>query len=256
MSEEKTIQQHRKEVKEFLKELGDEICDECPLYKRFLREKQSGEVKKHKCRTQSKGAETMNDIFFFIREEPYGFLSNLQKSTQIVDGIKYDSNERYYQCQKPRDQVVADWIYNVPSPYLAMVVGHNLRPKEIREDWTVEVRLATMLKGLKAKFTQNPDLAKQLLDTGDAILHENNRDDPFWGVGNKKNKLIKWESQCVGYKGCGYRGPEENFKTGMAQHPLKCPKCGKTHTFMAIRIEMGDNLGKLLMQVREELKQK
>lgn len=87
-----------------------------------------------------------------------------------------------------------------------MVVGHNLRKgKEVREDWTEEVRLAIMLKGLRCKFYQNPDLAEKLLQTGDAILHENNPDDPFWGYG----------------KGDGR-----------------------------------DHLGKLLMQVRSELKTK
>ena len=45
-----------------------------------------------------------------------------------------------------------------------------------------------------AKFTQNPDLAKRLLDTGDEILEEGNTwHDTYWGVdlktGEGKNML-------------------------------------------------------------------
>jgi ribA/ribD-fused uncharacterized protein len=128
------------------------------------------------------------NIFFFIREEPYGFLSNFWRALQVVDGVAYDSNERYYQCQKPKDAAVSAWVFHAPSPFLTMVVGHNLRPKEIRENWTEDVRLATMLKGLRAKFSQNPSLKQQLLATGDKALHEKNPDDFFWGYGDGTGK--------------------------------------------------------------------
>jgi GTP cyclohydrolase II len=134
----------------------------------------------------------IHDIFFFIREEPYGFLSNFWRAIQVVDGIAYDSNERYYQVQKAKDPAVKAWIYNAPTPYLAMVVGHNLRSgKEVSLEHTDEKRVETMLKGLRAKFTQNPDLAKQLIATGDATLHENNPTDFFWGYAEGKgNDLL------------------------------------------------------------------
>ncbi len=57
------------------------------------------------------------DIFFFIREEEYGFLSNFWRSVQVVDGIAYDCNERYYQVQKAKDASVKAWVFNAPTPY-------------------------------------------------------------------------------------------------------------------------------------------
>lgn len=131
----------------------------------------------------------MDDIFFFIREEPHGFLSNFWRNGQVVDDIYYISNELYYQCQKAKEDPVRKWIYNAPSPYLAMVVGHNLRKgKEVRDDWNESLRIEIMLKGLRAKFTQNPELSDMLLATCDAKLHENNPDDFFWGYANGKGK--------------------------------------------------------------------
>lgn len=43
-----------------------------------------------------------------------------------------------------------------------------------------------MLKGLRAKFTQNKQLHKKLLDTGNKILHEHTGRDKYWGDGGKK----------------------------------------------------------------------
>ena len=137
----------------------------------------------------SKSVPEVKHIFFFIREEAHGFLSNFWRATQVVDGVAYDCNERFYQCMKSATPKIRAWVFNAPSPFLAMVVGHNMRKgKECGMDWDVELRLATMLKGLRAKFTQNPELAKMLLATGNAQLHENNPEDFFWGYADGTGK--------------------------------------------------------------------
>lgn len=52
--------------------------------------------------------------------------------------------------------------------------------------------------------------------------------------------VLKYSNQvwpqkgCAGPSGCGYRGPGELFWTGVHQHPLRCPNCGKGHTFLGI----------------------
>lgn len=127
-------------------------------------------------------------VFFFIREEAYGFLSNFWRALQVVDGVAYDSNERFYQVQKAKDADLKASIYDMKEPYWCMVIGHNMRPKDVRAEWTEEIRLATMLKGLRAKFSQNAELKQQLLATGDKALHEKNPDDFFWGYGDGTGK--------------------------------------------------------------------
>ena len=49
-----------------------------------------------------------------------------------------------------------------------------------------------MHQALRMKFSQNPDIAKELLATGDAIIIEHTRNDDYWadgGDGSGKNKL-------------------------------------------------------------------
>ena len=56
------------------------------------------------------------------------------------------------------------------------------RDHPLREDWE-EVKVEVMERALVAKFTQNPELKKQLLETGDAYLVEHTKNDAYWGDG-------------------------------------------------------------------------
>jgi len=120
-------------------------------------------------------------INFYSRKPLYGFLSNFHRCPQIVDGVEYPTNEHYYQSMKAKDLRVAKWIASAPSPFLAMRAGRMLRRgKEFRDVWTDSMRLAIMLKGLRAKFSDE-HLKSRLLATGDATLHEDSPTDMFWG---------------------------------------------------------------------------
>ena len=53
---------------------------------------------------------------------------------------------------------------------------------------------------LKAKFSQNPDIRKKLLETGDKILADANPRDQYWGIGTSSTTAIaknpsKWKGQ-------------------------------------------------------------
>jgi len=122
----------------------------------------------------------MNEINFYSRKPLYGFLSNFHRCPQVVHGIEYPTNEHFYQSQKTRDPKVSHWIASAPSPFLAMRAGRMLRKgKEFRNDWE-DIKLDVMLIGLRAKFS-DPHLKNRLLDTGDAVLHEDSPTDKFWG---------------------------------------------------------------------------
>ena len=60
-------------------------------------------------------------------------------------------------------------------------------------------------EGLVAKFSQNEDLKKRLLDTGNDILAECAVKDRVWGIGLSKNDpdrhdISKWKGQnLLGY---------------------------------------------------------
>ncbi len=40
--------------------------------------------------------------------------------------------------------------------------------------------------------------------------------------------------KCVGDKGCEYIGPQKEFINPKKEGAYKCPKCGKTHTYLIV----------------------
>ena len=85
---------------------------------------------------------------------------------------------------------IQEKIRQIASPIDAALEGRN-RQNPLRPDWE-EVKDEVMLQALRMKFSQNPEIAKELLATGDAIIIENTRNDAYWadeGDGSGKNKL-------------------------------------------------------------------
>jgi len=132
------------------------------------------------------------EILFYIREEPYGWLSNFERSPFEVDGKTYPTNEHYYQSKKANNPVLEEYIRNAPNATIAMGLGRMLErqpyDKYLSDDWYKDAgtdyprKLNIMLKGLRHKF-KNPLLREKLLNTGDAEIHEHTEDDFFWGDG-------------------------------------------------------------------------
>lgn len=126
-----------------------------------------------------------------IREfrDAYAFLSNFYCSPIKYKGLIYLNAEAAFQaqketCEKDKEQ------YTRMNPAQAKLVGRNC---SLREDWE-EIKEQIMYEIVKAKFTQNPNLARLLLDTGNAYLEEGNWwHDTIWGVCNAvgENKLGK-----------------------------------------------------------------
>ena len=85
---------------------------------------------------------------------------------------------------------IQEKIRQIASPMDAALEGRN-RQNPLRPDWE-EVKDKVMLQALRMKFSQNPEIGKELLATGDAILIEHTRIDDYWadgGDGSGKNKL-------------------------------------------------------------------
>ena len=85
---------------------------------------------------------------------------------------------------------IQEKIRQIASPMDAALEGRN-RQNPLRPDWE-EIKDEVMLQVLRMKFSQNPEIAKELLATGDALLIEHTRNDDYWadgGDGSGKNKL-------------------------------------------------------------------
>ncbi len=132
----------------------------------------------------------MNEQIREFRLE-YDFLSNYYPARVRVEGLDYYNSEAAYQaakCQDRADRLAFTSLMSNDAKKLG-------RQVTVRPDWE-QVKLAEMEKVVRAKFTQNPHLARYLLDTGDAALTEGNTwNDLFWGAdlktGRGENNLGK-----------------------------------------------------------------
>lgn len=135
-----------------------------------------------------------NDVIRFYRATgQYGFMSNLFKVSVEFEGRTFPTSEHAYQFGKFRNPDAAEWAMQAPKPHLLAIVAHGLFSFDISEGWN-KGRVDRMKAVLIAKFSQNPELARKLVATGEATLVEDSKFDPFWGVGKKgtgKNMLGK-----------------------------------------------------------------
>ena len=108
----------------------------------------------------------------------YRFLSNFFPSPIRYDGILYTTVEHAYQAQKTLDIGERRKIANLRSPFSAKKVGKVIM---LRKDWH-KVSLNIMYQLVLLKFTSHPELAKDLLATGEQeIVEGNDWGDTFWG---------------------------------------------------------------------------
>ena len=108
----------------------------------------------------------------------FDWLSNFFSCPIVFDGLTFQSSEAAYQAAKTLD-------LEERQKFTSVNAGKSKRMGRkvtLREDWDV-VKIHVMRCILQCKFTQNPELAKKLIDTGDAELIEGNWwHDKFWGV--------------------------------------------------------------------------
>lgn len=167
-----------------------------------------------------------DDILFYLRNDPYGWLSNFWRAPQIVDGIIYPTNEHYYQAMKARDPVTRQWITQAPRAFYAMEAGRALRDKDKLENWEA-IKIKVMLNGLRAKFRGNLDIQRLLVETYPAKLHEDSSTDMFWGIKGRdmlgvllmsvRNEFIHFNNMVVITDGKKWEEESEETTTAAEQ---------------------------------------
>ncbi len=112
--------------------------------------------------------------FYRSNEKPYGVFSNLYKRPFKFEGDEYPTAEHAYQAGKPAKENVRKWILSAPNPSLLAMAAHGLYSWDVVPDWANK-KFDRMRRVLRSKFSQHPDLAKLLVDTGDARIVEAGR---------------------------------------------------------------------------------
>ena len=123
-------------------------------------------------------------ICFHNPDEDNGYLSNWWLSDFEVDGIKFTSAEQYMMWGKAK--LFGDTEIQAKILDVTDVAKIKALGREVKgfDDavWTAN-REQIVYTGLKSKFRDDAELREKLLSTGDAILAECAVHDRVWGIG-------------------------------------------------------------------------
>jgi ribA/ribD-fused uncharacterized protein len=155
-------------------------------------------------------------LFFFSKAPENKEFSNFYEVDFEMDGVKFKSAEHAFQYAKAKK--FGDEVHAekiLKAKSAQSAKAFGKKVANFKEpEWTAE-KEEIMRKIIRAKFRSNPEITKKLLDTGDRLLAEANPRDRYWGIGTSAD-------------------------TEKAKNPAKW---------------VGENrLGKILMEVREELR--
>lgn len=126
-------------------------------------------------------------VYFYHPGGQYGFMSQWYPSwfrEETGERTEYANCEQYMMAKKALqfgDQEMHREIMNTPNPSLMRRLGRQIRG--FHENVWNEQKYEIVLQGNMLKFTQNEELKRLLIDTGDSILAEASPTDRIWGIG-------------------------------------------------------------------------
>ena len=138
----------------------------------------------------------MNIRCFHNPEEENGYLSNWYLSDFKIDSIKFSSTEQYMMYKKAivfNDNKIAKEILETKDVSKIKALGRQV--SNYNDTYWNGVRQIIIYKGLLEKFSQNKDLKKRLLNTGNDILAECAVQDKIWGIGLSMKDVNRWDME-------------------------------------------------------------
>lgn len=145
-----------------------------------------------------------------VKKEEFAFFwggsfSQWAKSKFVIDGVTFTHCEQYMMYKKAMlfgDQATADKILEAKSPREQKQLGREVSPYDDAK-W-VAVCKEVVYEANVAKFTQNPEMLKELMATGDKEFCEASPHDKRWGVGmSVDNPLIQDKANWDGLNWLG-----------------------------------------------------
>ena len=124
-------------------------------------------------------------IFFYGSKHPkYGVFSQFYPCKFKYNGEYYNCAEQFMMACKARlfrDKRALNKIMKETKPGLIKRLGRTVTG--FKEDEWSKVRFSIVVRGNYLKFSQNPDLARILMETGNSLLAEASPRDRVWGIG-------------------------------------------------------------------------
>ena len=129
---------------------------------------------------------TQEKIYFWGMKNVHGYMSNFYPCKFIENGITFNCNEQYFMFYKllqfDKDNIeLKNKILIETSPKKIKKYGRQV--KNFNQQVWDSVKYNIMKNGLILKFSQNEDLKKKLLDTGNSNIYEASIFDKIWGIG-------------------------------------------------------------------------
>lgn len=126
-------------------------------------------------------------ITFTKTKLPYGWLSNMSGHPVTDAGVEWRTAEHLFQAERFADPDIREAIRSHRSPMTAKFYA-KARTEQMVVVPQSEPDLVNMLRILRLKASQHPDLLEQLLATGDELIVEDVTKRPhgsglFWGMG-------------------------------------------------------------------------
>ena len=136
-------------------------------------------------------------ILFWLKDDPF---SQFHPAKFEIDGTLFSCAEQYMMYQKAvlfKDEEIATLILKETDPRNMKKLGRQVKNFD-DETWKSKCR-KVVEDGNYAKFTQNENLKKFLLETGTKTIAEASPFDKRWGIGmSKKDKRAKDPKQWKG----------------------------------------------------------
>jgi ribA/ribD-fused uncharacterized protein len=140
-------------------------------------------------------------VHFFSKEPENKEFSNFYETKFTLDGVEYNSAEHAYQAIKAKtfgDEEHFKKIVKAKSAQSAKSFGKKVAGYN-EELWAAK-KDETMKSVLRAKFTQNLDIRKKLMETGEKVLANSDSRDKYWGTGTSASTTMakdpsKWKGE-------------------------------------------------------------
>jgi len=117
-----------------------------------------------------------------------GIYSQWSIAPMTIDGIEYNSCEQYMMHQKALlfgDTETAEEVMKTDSPKDQKALGRLVK-NFVESKWKRHC-FSIVYRANLAKFTQNEDFKKSLMESGDRTFVEASPDDVIWGIGLFEN---------------------------------------------------------------------
>lgn len=124
------------------------------------------------------------DAIYFSRTDRDQNLGAWSDHPFVLEDKEWPTVEHYYQAMKFEDAAYQEKIRRAETPKQARKLGRR-RFKKLRADWH-KVKVVYMTRALYTKCKTYSNVARELLDTQNLKLVENNNYDYYWGCGRDR----------------------------------------------------------------------